>query len=183
MAKKNINAEAMKNIILDCPFEPDMTDRQQELSQSQKLHNEAGDAVVKTVEWAEEMDISIPVGYAEKPKNGIHRAEVVDYEIKRTGVELTLRDVAFHNEWTTFIKQEKVKDAVQSTVYYNKEIHKALLKLESINPNSFYSMLKSKVIKVWTQELDTDKFVLTYFNEQKYQNLCMAIAYKRTTEK
>ena len=187
MAKKNnANVAATCTIITENAFVPDMTERQQELTQSQKLHNEAGDKLDFAVE---DFDISIQLGYRGIPQNGEHIVKIVDVRSfhgkngKSDFDVITFRDVVDDVEWDKVVSFDTYSDELQAINYYNGGIFRALAKAKKLTKNSAIELLKAKQFRVWTQRKDGDGKALTYFNENKYQKYCMAISYKMASAK
>ena len=184
MAKKNTaNVATASTILTDSAFVPDMTERQQELTMSQKLHNEAGDVVESKMD---DMEISIQLGYRGIPQNGEHVVKIVDVKNckgkngKPDFDVITFRDVVDDVEWDKLVSFPDYNEELGNINYYNNGIFRQLAKAKKLTKNAALELLKRKQFKVWTQRKDGVGNALTYFNEQKYQRYCMALSYKTT---
>ena len=189
-AGAKINAQAISNSLTDAAFVPDMTERQEELTMSQKLHNEAGDVIEKEIDTDDE-EIELGEGWRGTPDNGLHEVKIIEaFKCKgRNGNPdfriFLLRDIADGREWKTLVGDDVLNDTIRSINYYNYNMLRQL-KAKGIptTKENVINLLKEKAFKVWTQRKIKDpKEALTYFNEEKYQNYCMKYARAKSLEK
>jgi len=184
--KKNNTKAASVNFIVDNAFTPDMTERNEPMTNSQRLHNEAGDYVNRTfnpMEHLREMMQNVVISstyIAEPKKNGEHHVRVYEVEDPKSGyngnegyTRIWLIDVDEDNRWSTDIRDSRFAQAFTAINEYNGAmLHKAYKDGEDL-----IEYVKSHSFKVWTVKSEGKK-TNTYFDRNLYDKACWAIAYK-----